>query len=181
MSEKEVTVILAEDVPQQDRRQIPWQIRADHGAYGTGNFIAAHWCFPKAPDPKPDPDAPVRYVGHPPHMHKETEIIMLIGMNPDDPYDLGATVEFSYGEKMEQHVYNRSCTLVIPGGTPHGNYHVRECTRPFMFIQIQEAVNRTEKFLWEYLTPEQIASMEHKESWQDVGFDDESEQKDKRQ
>ena len=170
MNENAVTVVLAEDVPKQDFRDIPWQIKADNGAYGLGNFISAHWCFPKPPAPANEP--PKKKVGHPPHMHKETEVIMLIGMDPEDPYDLGATVEFSFGKDMQQHTFTRSCTIIIPGGTPHGAYRVTECRRPFMFVQIQEAANRTEKFLWEYLSKEEIESIEHPEMWKDAGFNE---------
>ena len=143
MAENPVTVVFAEDVPKQDFRDIPWQIKVDKGAYGLNNFISAHWCMPTPP---PDPKAPKKKgVGHPPHMHKETDIIMLIGMEPSDPYELGATVEFSFGKEMKQSVFTRSATIIIPGGTPHGYFRITECTKPFMFIQIQEAVNRTEK------------------------------------
>ena len=170
MAEKQVTVVFAEDVPQQDFRAVPWQIKADGGAYGVSNFISAHWCLPEAPKEGAAPKK--KGVGHPPHMHKETEVIMLIGMDPEDPYDLGATIEFSFGKEMVQHTFTRSCTIIIPGGTPHGYYRCVECRRPFMFIQIQEAVDRTEKFLWEYLTEEQKAGIEHPEIWVDKGFDD---------
>ncbi len=171
MMDDKVTVVLAEDFPQQDFRQIPWQIKVDNGAYGLNNFISAHWCFP-APKAPAD-EAPKKKVGHPPHMHKETEIIMLIGSDPYDPYDLGATVEFSFGDDMKQHIFTRSCTIIIPGGTPHGFYRIAECRRPFMFVQIQEAAKRTEKFLWKYLTKEEIESIEHPELWVDTGWSEE--------
>jgi hypothetical protein len=43
-----------------------------------------------------------------------------------------------------------------------------------MFVQVQEANPRTEKFLWEYLTPEQKASIPERamQFWKDVGYDD---------
>ena len=167
--EKVPVITFAEDVPQQDFRQIPWQINADGCDTGMQCFYSAHWNFPR----KADPNAPKKkMVGHPPHMHKENEIIMLIGGNPEDPYDLGATIEFCIGKDMKKYTFNRSVTIMIPGGTPHGYYKTVECTRPFMFISIQEAPKRTEKFLWEYLTQEEIDSIEHKEKWQDVGFDE---------
>ena len=97
---------------------------------------------------------------------------MLIGGDPDDPYDLGATVEFCIGKDMKKYTFTRSVTIMIPGGTPHGYYKIVDCRRPFMFVQIQEAPVRTEKFLWEYLTQEQIDSIEHKDHWKDTGFDD---------
>ena len=41
-------------------------------------------------------------------------------------------------------------------------------------MEVQEANPKTEKFLWEYLTPEEKASIPEAvmSFWQDVGFDD---------
>ena len=173
MAEEKLPVITyAEDVPQQDFRPIPWQIRVDGCESGMQCFYSAHWCYPRKEEPgKADAPKPSK-VGHPPHLHKENEIMMLIGGDPDDPYDLGATVEFCIGKDMKKYTFTRSVTVMIPGGTPHGYYKIVDCRRPFMFVQIQEAPVRTEKFLWEYLTQEQIDSIEHKDHWKDTGFDD---------
>ena len=97
MAETKPLVILAENVPQQDFRPIPWQVNLNGSESGMNCFYSAHWNLTK----KPDPDTGIRKAGHPPHMHKENEIIMLIGMNPEEPYDLGATVEFCIGQDME--------------------------------------------------------------------------------
>ncbi len=169
MSERTPRVIFAEDVPQQDFRPVAWQICMNGSESGMNCYYSAHWNNVK--EREPETGGP-RKVGHPPHMHKENEIIMLIGMNPEDPYDLGATVEFCCGPNMEKHTFTRSVTIMVPGGTPHGFYRTVECHRPFYFVSVQEAVNRTEKFLWEYLTPEEIAAIPHPEKWVDVGYDD---------
>jgi hypothetical protein len=44
-------------------------------------------------------------------MHKENELMYLIGMNPDDPYDLGAEVEICIGKDMKKHTITRSCCI----------------------------------------------------------------------
>lgn len=171
MEEKEPVVILAEDVPQQDFRQIPWHVKASGADVGMQCHYSAHWNYPPK-ELQPEQKPGVRKVGHPPHMHRENEIIMLIGCDPYDPYDLGATVEMCFGKNMEKRTFSRSCTIMIPGGTPHGFYNTVECHAPFLFLEIQEAPNKTEKFLWEYLTKEEMDSVEHIDFWKDVGFDD---------
>ncbi len=165
MSDK-ITVINSEDVPQQDFREIPWICKFDGDKYGTNNFYSVHWNMPQERVEVTD------NVGHPPHMHKENEIMMLIGMDPENPDDLGAEVQMCIGEDMEKHIFTKSCTVIIPGGTPHGNFRIVESKRPWMFVQVQEAVPRTEKFLWDYLTPEQIEAIPNKDFWKDTGYED---------
>ena len=115
MAEEKLPVITyAEDVPQQDFRPIPWQIRVDGCESGMQCFYSAHWCYPRKEEPgKADAPKPSK-VGHPPHLHKENEIMMLIGGDPDDPYDLGATVEFCIGKDMKKYTFTRSVTIMIP-------------------------------------------------------------------
>ena len=95
-----------------------------------------------------------------------------IGMDPENPDDLGAEVQMCIGEDMEKHIFTKSCTVIIPGGTPHGNFRIIESKKPWMFVQVQEAAERTEKFLWDYLTPEQIEAIPNKDFWKDTGYDD---------
>ena len=107
-------------------------------------------------------------------MHKENELMYLIGMNPEDPYDLGAEVEICIGADMKKYTITRSCCICIPANTPHGFYRIIKADMPWMFVQVQEANPRTEKFLWEYLTPEQKASISERlmAFWKDTGYDD---------
>ena len=188
MEEKELKIIYAEDVPQQDFRPIPWQLRMEAQESGMKSFYSAHWVYPKpaegeAPAPRaavvpeqyaapPEAPAPGKLTIHPPHEHKENEVIMLIGGDPYDPYDLGATVEFSFGEDMKKYTFTRSVTIMIPGGMPHGFYNIVECRRPFMFISSRETESLSEKFRWDQLTEEQNAQVAHRDFWKDVGYDD---------
>ena len=159
-------LINSEDVPQQDFRPIPWVCKFEGSEHNTNNYYSVHWNMPQ---PRKENDGSV---GHPPHMHKENEIMMLMGTDPTCPDDLGAEVEMCIGEDMVKHVFTKTCTIIIPGGTPHGNFRIVESKKPWIFVQVQEANPRTEKFLWDYLTPEQIANIAHPELWKDTGFDD---------
>ena len=62
--------------------------RADHNVFEGCNFYWVHWNLPQ----NGGNSAYTSGVGHPPHIHKDAEILMLIGTNPDDPTDLGAEV-----------------------------------------------------------------------------------------
>ncbi len=161
-----IKVIYAEDVPQQDFRNVPWMCKFEGSEKGTKNYYSVHWNMPQERSENTDS------VGHPPHIHKENEIMMLIGVDPENHGELGAIVEMCIGENMEKFVFTKTCTVIIPGGTPHGYFRIVESKKPWIFVQIQEAEVRTEKFLWEYLTKEQIDQMPHPEMWVDKGFDD---------
>lgn len=166
-------VIFSDSMEYPTNRPIPWLAKLD----GKPEFqcsYSIHWNMPFDAENQPKPAPGQRIVGHPPHMHKENEIIFLLGGDPENPYDLGAEVELCLGPEMEKHTITRSCCLHIPGGLPHGFYHINRCTRPWMFIEVQEANPKTEKFLWEYLTQEEINSIPEglRPLWVDVGYDD---------
>ena len=160
-------VTLSENMEFPANRPIPWIANLSDDC--LKNYYSIHWNMPQPYDPK------VREsVGHPPHMHKENELMYLISMNPEDPYDLGAEVEICIGADMKKYTITRSCCICIPANTPHGFYRIIKADRPWMFVQVQEANPRTEKFLWEYLTPEQKASIPERlmAFWKDTGYDD---------
>ena len=166
-------IIASETMEYTDFRPIPWLAKLDDQP-GFRCSYAIHWNLPFDADAAPKSAPGQRIVGHPPHMHKEHEIMFLLGSDPDDPSDLGAEVEICLGPEMEKHVITRSCCLRIPAGLPHGFYHINSCVRPWLFIEVQEANPKTEKFLWDYLTPEELASIPEdrmKNLWVDVGFD----------
>ncbi len=171
MSKYADCIIYSENMEYPAARPIPWVAKLEDKP-GFVCSYSLHWNMPFENTDEPKPG--IRKVGHPPHMHKENEILFLFGCDPDDPYDLGAEVEMCIGPDMEKFVITRSCCIKIPGGTPHGFYNITKCTRPWMFVQVQEANPRTEKFLWEYLTEEEKASIPEKQMqfWVDAGFDD---------
>lgn len=170
MSQYADCIIYSEDMDFPANRPIPWVAKLDDLPIFQCSY-SIHWNMPFAEPPEP-PAPGQRIVGHPPHLHKENEIMFLIGGDPEHPFDLGAEVEICIGPEMERFVITRSCCIRIPGGTPHGFYHINRCERPWLFVEVQEANPKTEKFLWEYLTPEEKASIPERAMafWQDVGF-----------
>lgn len=62
------------------------------------------------------------------HTHDCDEIIGLFGSNPDEPYDLGAEVEFWLED--EKHVLTRSCLIFVPKGMKHCPLILRRVDRP---------------------------------------------------
>ena len=62
------------------------------------------------------------------HTHDCDEIIGFFGSNPDDPYDLGAEIEFWLED--EKHVLTRSCLIFVPKGMKHCPLILRRVDRP---------------------------------------------------
>jgi len=115
-----------------------WITIVDSNRMPGSNYYALHWIMPGTQHPDP--------VGHPPHIHLEDELMFHIGINPEDPTDLGAEIEFYVGEEMERHVITKSCVVFIPGGLVHSPWTVTKCERPWIWIGVQQAEHRTEKF-----------------------------------
>ena len=62
------------------------------------------------------------------HTHDADEIIGFFGSNPDDPYDLGAEIEFWIED--EQFMLTRTCMIFVPGGMKHCPLILRKVNRP---------------------------------------------------
>ena len=70
--------------------------------------------------------------GSKPHYHPFDEYLMFLGMDPDDPFELGGEVEFWIEE--EKHIITRTCAIFVPRGIFHCPFYIRKVARPFMFI-----------------------------------------------
>ena len=90
---------------------------------------------------KPD-DKPI---SHGPHIHKDVELMMHYGLNADDPFDLGAEIEFCMGPEMERYTFNRSTVVYIPANFIHCPWTIKKIERPFLLIQIHQGPEHTEK------------------------------------
>ncbi len=84
-------------------------------------------------------------MGHGPHSHKQPEVMVHIGTDPNNPYDLGAEIEFSMGEEMEKHVFNTSTLVYLPANFVHGPWIIRKVTRPFIVMTVCQEPEHTEK------------------------------------
>lgn len=68
--------------------------------------------------------------------HKYESVLIHLGTDYDDPFDLGAEVEFYMGEEKEKHVFNQSTVVYIPPKMEYGPWEIKKIRKPFNFIQV---------------------------------------------
>ena len=90
---------------------------------------------------------------HGPHTHDHPEILGYFGCNPDDPFDLGAELELSMGEEMENHTFTKSTLIYIPPRLVHCPIVYKRVDRPFIFVYSVPA-NKLQETPREDLIPE---------------------------
>lgn len=109
--------------------------------------------------PEPNPCLPPQVLDH-------DQLVLFIGMDPETPQGLGATVEFYLGGQSI--VLNATSSVFIPKGTPYGPVSWKEVRRPHVQLSmvfgcgdpypagrkavdgtIVELPNKTEKFDYE--------------------------------
>jgi quercetin dioxygenase-like cupin family protein len=68
----------------------------------------------------------------PAHTHDNPEILIFLGSNPEDPYDLGGEIEFW----MEDEKYNitKSTFIWVPRGMKHCPMFVKRVDRPIIHL-----------------------------------------------
>ena len=139
--------------------------RVDQNTFKGCNFYWVHWNLPKATARSAD----MIGVGHPPHTHKDAEILMLIGTNPDDPTDLGAEVELQMGAERERHVMTKSTVVYIPPNLIHCPYIIKKTVRPWIFAEINQGPVHTEKLYPQILTEAERKSVDWSK-WKEEGY-----------
>ena len=137
------------------------------------NEYFAHWALltPQKDPSQRMPDRPEwGKVFHGPHKHKYPEILVHLGMNPDDPLDLGGEVEMCMGPEMEKHIITNTTFLFIPANFVHAPWIIKKVTRPFIVMEINQSNTHTEQSLEELIPEEDRGKMvfidqgyEHKE------------------
>ena len=73
-----------------------------------------------------------------PHIHDVVETYCFFGTDPDNPNDLGGTIEFWIGEGKEakEYVIDTPTVVLIPPATVHLPLYVREVKRPFVSASV---------------------------------------------
>ncbi len=71
---------------------------------------------------------------HGPHTHDYPEIMGFFGINPEDPFDLGAVFTLYMGEEMEPHTFDKSTLVYVPAKLPHGPLVHKKVFRPYIFL-----------------------------------------------
>ena len=100
-------------------------------------------------------DKPFLDIGHPPHIHKDPELLFFIGGDPDDPTELNSEVEYYMGVELEKYVITKSCVIYIPPNVVHSPWKPLYTTRPWIFIEVNQGPTHTEKGYHQCLKPEQ--------------------------
>ena len=139
--------------------------RVDNNMIKGCNFYWVHWNLPRSGDVPPD----IAKVGHPPHIHKDPEILMLIGTDPDNPTDLGAEVELQMGAEREKHVITKSTVIFIPPNCIHCPYIIKRTDRPWIFIEVNQGPVHTEKLFPQILNKEERDSVDWSK-WKEEGY-----------
>ena len=55
-----------------------------------------------------------KVAGHGPHKHRDPEVLVALGTDPDHPQDLGAEYAIFIGPEMERHVVNKLSLVFTP-------------------------------------------------------------------
>ena len=108
--------------------------------------------------------------GHPPHIHRDAELLFHIGTNPDDPMDLGAEVQMYMGPEMEKHVFNKTTCIYIPPNFIHAPWKPIKTERPWIFIEVNQGPSHTEKSFRQLLPKELRGQTDWSRMWIDEGY-----------
>jgi len=159
--------IIEYDSKRWPRERRPVMARLEDSVISGSNFYLIHWVLPGF-------EAPLgthKYAGHPPHIHKDAELLFHIGTDPNNPMDLGAEVEMYLGPEMERHVFNRTCCVYIPPNFIHAPWRPIKTVRPWIFMEINQGARHTEKF-YPQILPKEAREKTNWDIWKDEGFED---------
>jgi hypothetical protein len=70
------------------------------------------------------------------HTHPEEEMLVFVGLDPDDLNFMGAELEVGMGENYERHIFNTPTVAICPKGFPHLPLITRWVDKPYSFIVI---------------------------------------------
>lgn len=70
------------------------------------------------------------------HTHPEEEILVYVGLDPDNLDYLGSELELGMGEDGERHVFNKPTVAICPQGFPHLPLITRWVDKPYSFMVI---------------------------------------------
>ena len=69
-----------------------------------------------------------------PHSHEFDMYVIFCGGDPNNMEDLGAEIEFSFGEEQEKHVITKPTVIYIPKETVHCPLNFVRVDKPVMFL-----------------------------------------------
>ena len=83
-----------------------------------------------------------------PHKHDFDMYVWVLPLDPENLDDLGAEVEYCFGEEMEKHIVTTTTGFYVPKGLIHGPFIFRNVTKPILFVHSMMAPNyyKTEEY-----------------------------------
>ncbi len=91
---------------------------------GTNMYVEVGW-IKAMPDPNP-------HIGE--HVNDYDEIVMHVGIDPEDQEDLGAEIEFMVDGKAL--IINKTSSVFVPKGVKHGPLTWKRFTRPHLEMTV---------------------------------------------
>jgi len=70
------------------------------------------------------------------HYHPEEEILVFVGLDPNDLNYLGAELELGMGKDYERHIFNKPTIAICPAAFPHLPLITRWVDKPYGFIVV---------------------------------------------
>jgi hypothetical protein len=159
--------------------------RVDNAVAEGSYFYLVHWMFPSEGPGFGAVDSEIwrtQYgnlsekmfthpmAGHPPHIHKDAELLFHIGTDPNNPMDLGAEVQMYMGPEMERHTFTKSTVIWIPPNFIHAPWKPLKTTRPWIFIEVNQGPSHTEKSFRQLLPKELREATPWAKMWPDEGY-----------
>jgi hypothetical protein len=164
----------------------PVMARLDDAVAKGSNFYLIHWMLPPGSRHEKElvssmtstPKGAEQYSalmnhpmgGHPPHIHKDAELLFHIGTNPDDPMDLGAEAQIYLGPEMEKHIITKTCVIYIPPNFIHSPWKPVKTWRPWIFIEVNQGPIHTEKSYRQLLPRDLREAVDYAKMWPDEGY-----------
>lgn len=76
--------------------------------------------------------------GPQPHKHEYSELLVYLGTNPDDPEELGGSIDLwlGEGEELEKVTLNTSSSILIPPGLAHLPLFYKNIYRPIIHVLV---------------------------------------------
>lgn len=71
-----------------------------------------------------------------PHVHPNDEVLVFVGLDPENPDYLGAEIEIAMGEELEKHVFDTPTVVIAPKGFVHCPLNTRRVDKPYAFTAI---------------------------------------------
>lgn len=91
-----------------------------------------------------------------PHKHHTSETYSFVGLNPENPEDLGGTVEFwiGKGNEAEKYIITEPTTIILPKNTVHFPMYVKEVHNPFLMLTVTDMPIWSAKWMIDEFPPD---------------------------